>query len=123
MKEDTPFKLGLPHFPHFAATTKLSSLIGKQSWLLFQVLGISSDWLQLSPSLWQSDDAYQKIAMVARNFKVVNDLAERAVKLITTFSTTIIKDETQKQCLLQIVEYHRSQIPDFNKSSLCSNKS
>ena len=100
MKEDTPLKLGIPRFPHLAATTKLSSLIGKQLWLLFQVLGISSDWLQLSPSLWQSDDAYQSIAMVARNFKVVNDLAERAVKLITTFATTITKDETQKQCLL-----------------------
>ena len=36
MKEDIPLKLGIPRFPHLAAATKLSSLIGKQSWLLFQ---------------------------------------------------------------------------------------
>jgi hypothetical protein len=118
MKDDSPLTLGVPIFPQVTDTTKLPSLIGKQSWLLFQLLGINTDWLSLSPSQWISDGMYQKAATVVHHCKVVNDLAERAVKLITDFATTVTKDEKQKQYLLQVVECHRREIPDFKKRSL-----
>jgi hypothetical protein len=122
MKDDAPLQLGVPTFPELASTTKLSSLIGKQSWLLFQLLEITPDWLKLSPSQWHSDDMYHKAATVVKHCRVVNDLAERAVKLITDFATTLTKDETQRQYLLQVVEHHRRQIPDFKKSTLFGSK-
>jgi len=50
--------------------------------------------------------------------KVVNDLSERAVKLIQDFATSITNDETQKQYLLQVVEQQRKAVPNFNKDTV-----
>lgn len=40
--------------------------------------------------------------------QVVNDIAERAVKLASDFNGKLTKDPDQEQFLLQVVEYHRS---------------
>jgi hypothetical protein len=50
--------------------------------------------------------------------QVVNNLSERAIKLVTDFANSIIKDEEQKLLLLQIIEKHRQQIPDMKKETL-----
>jgi len=50
--------------------------------------------------------------------KVVNDISERAVKLIQDFATSITNDETQKQYLLQVVEQQRKAVPNFNKDTV-----
>ena len=44
---------------------------------------------------------------IIRNLKVVNDVAERGVKLATDFSDIITTDEEQMQYLLQVVEDSR----------------
>jgi len=49
----------------------------------------------------------------------VNDLSERAVKLIQDFASIISNSyETQKQYLLQVVEHQRKATPNFNKDTL-----
>jgi hypothetical protein len=57
----------------------------------------------------------------ARNFcvnlQVVNEYAERAIKLVEDFSH-ITQDEEQFQFLLQSVEKHRKQFPSFTQKSL-----
>jgi len=50
--------------------------------------------------------------------KVVNNLSERAVKLIQDFATSITNDETQKQYLLPVVEQQRKAVPNFNKDTV-----
>lgn len=111
-------ELGVPVFPTLNSSSKLVSLIGPKSWLLFQTLGFSSDWLTKPPSQWEGDTAYQEIAKFARHVKVVNDLSERAVKLIQDYAHNITKNEVQRQYLLQVVEQHRRLIPDFKKQTL-----
>lgn len=79
---------------------------------------MDSDWLLLPPKHWAKCNSYNKAAVFVKNCKVVNDLSERAIKLITDFASTLTKDEEQRQFILQVVEKHRKDVPDFTKESL-----
>lgn len=46
-----------------------------------------------------------------KHIKVVNDIAERGVKLFQDFNKLITNDEEEKQLLLQIVEANRKKVP------------
>ena len=81
-------------------------------------MGIGADWLGKPVSEWHNDPHYQEADTHVWHVKVVNDLSERAVKLIQDFSTSDTNDETQKQFLLQMVEYQRREIPNFQKETL-----
>lgn len=48
--------------------------------------------------------------------KAVNDCAERAIALATTFNQSLTTDEKEKQFLLQVVEDHRKRFPDPKKA-------
>ena len=61
---------------------------------------------------------YKEADTYVWHVKVVNDLSERAMKLIQYFSTSVANDGKQKQILLQVVHYHRKQIPNFQKDAL-----
>ena len=52
------------------------------------------------------------------NLKVVNDPAERAIKLITDYAVALTNNEEEKQCLLQVVESHRKLVPNIKKEEL-----
>ncbi|GBM44749.1 hypothetical protein AVEN_83877-1 [Araneus ventricosus] len=83
-----------PTFPILNHSTKLSSLIGPKSWFLFHSIEIGPEWLGKPVSEWYNDPNYQEAETCVRHVKVVNDLSERAVKLIQDFSTSITNDET-----------------------------
>ena len=51
------------------------------------------------------------------NVLVTNDLAERGVKLMADFIDKS-EDETERQALLQVVEFHRKQYPNLTKETL-----
>lgn len=110
-----PFELkeGVPSFPVVTKNTKLSSLIGKNSWLLFKALGIGSEWLSTSVKTWEQNEEYIKAKIFLKNIRVVNDVAERGVKLMQDFLLTLSKDEQNKQNILQSVESHRRSFSDF----------
>jgi hypothetical protein len=117
-KDDAPLVRGVPKFPNLIASTTVPSLIGRNSWLLFNRLQSNTNWFQLPPEQWASDSDYQAIDMFVRHVHVVNDLSERSIKLITDFASTITHDENQRQFLLQCVEQHRRTVSDFRKESL-----
>lgn len=52
-----------------------------------------------------------------RSFEVVNDCAERAVKLISDFKDVVVNFKEQEY-LFQVIEDHRNLFRSFNKSSL-----
>jgi hypothetical protein len=109
------FEKGQPIFPSLKQSTKLIDLIGPQSWFLFRNISIGFKWLAEPVNQWELDTDYQEAEMFIRHIKVVNDLSERAVKLIQDFSRTITTDENQRQYLMQVVEHHRRLIPNFKK--------
>jgi len=51
------------------------------------------------------------------SLKVVNDIAERGVSLISSVNSVLTNQEEQKQFLLQAVEKHRHLYPDPNKKN------
>ena len=69
-------------------------------------------------SKWPEHPTYNKICCFVRTVKVVNDAAERGIKLNTDYTTILTDDEQQKLSLIQAVEKHRQDYPDFRKSTL-----
>jgi hypothetical protein len=55
---------------------------------------------------------------MVKKLKVVNDIAERGVKLIKDYNECLTKNEEQKQFILQIVSDYRRRFPDCNKKTL-----
>ena len=90
------FKVGKPKYPTIDDNNLplLSSLLGPRSWLIFSLLGLtnSQDWLQLPPKYWDLISDYRVARDFCFNLQVVNDCAERAIKLVEDFSR-ITKDE------------------------------
>ena len=93
-------------------------MIGPKSWFIFKHFGYENKWLNNSVSSWEDDEDFQKIRTIIVNCKVVNDAAERGVKLIQDFFHSITNDEEQRQYLLQVIEQNRSLIPNFKKETL-----
>ena len=120
-----PVQMGKPVFPvldwrnEILARPRLGSLVTSNSWLIFDKLGLSGpqDWLQLPCNMWPMFSEFRKFAQFAINLPVINDLAERGIHLITEFINKSANEE-QRQALLQVVEYHRSLVPDLTKKNL-----
>lgn len=111
-------RLGKPLFRKVSRDTTLADLIGPESHTLFQSLNIGTGWLAKPVEDWSSEAEFQTAEKFVRSVKVVNDAAERGVKLISDFSTIITTDPEQRQALLQAVENHRKKFPDFKKKTL-----
>ena len=109
---------GIPEFPLITENTRIWSCIGAKSWHLFNILNHREDWLSEQPNKWQNMAEFKEAQHVVRNIRVVNDAAERAIKLITEYSTKISKDEDEKQALFQVIENHRKLIPKVDKATL-----
>ena len=113
-----PVQMGKPVFPvldwrnEILARPRLGSLV-------FDKLGLSGpqDWLQLPCNMWPMFSEFRKFAQFAINLLVINDLAERGIHLITEFINKSANEE-QRQALLQVVEYHRSLVPDLTKKNV-----
>jgi hypothetical protein len=56
---------------------------------------------------------YQKLESIVIGFEVVNDSAERSVKLMSDFKDVCI-DENEQQALFQVLEQYRNQVASSN---------
>ena len=64
-------------------------------------------------------DDFKASCKTIRALGVVNDAAERAIKLATDFDEVLTKNEEQRQLLYQVVEYHGNQLLiDASKAQL-----
>ena len=118
-------EMGRPQFPVLDWTNEVltrphvGSLVTSNSWLIFNLLGLEGpqDWLQMPSEMWPMFTEYRKLEDFCSNLRVTNDLAERGIHLISEFIHKT-KTEKQSQALLQVVEYHRKQIPTLSKENL-----
>lgn len=67
---------------------------------------------------WRNNAAFLEAKTKVSLLRVVNDAAERAVKLVQDFHGLITAAEEQKQFLLRCVEEHRNLFPDCRKNTL-----
>ena len=98
--------------------TVLTDLIGPESYFLFDALGVDFEWLTTPADTWVENKSYKKAQNFVRTVKIANDVAERGVKLMSDFATKITTDPEQRNCLLQVVEYHRKKFDSYRKATL-----
>ena len=72
---------------------------------------IDNSFLVSVPQEWPANEQYRAGQSRLKLLRVVNDTAERAVKLFEEFNTLLTNDEEEKQLLLQVVEANRKAVP------------
>lgn len=118
-----------PDHPSKRPSIKSDAFLGKRgleqfctanSKKLFQLLDLPETLLNKDPSDWEQDESYTRALGIVKSLAVVNDRAERGVALIQDFHKKLTKNEDQLQFLLQIVNEHRRQFPDYTKRNLAT---
>lgn len=92
----------------------LSDFVTEATLHFFDRFSISPGFLSDDPSTWPTNEDYLDGTSFCRGLRVVNDLAERGVKLRSAFNNILTKDEEAKQYLLQVVENYRRQHPTLH---------
>lgn len=104
---------GKPRFPSsIDLSTTLCDLVDADSWFTIFRLEIDASFLQLPVSEWDTNEAYLASAQNVKALNVVNDAAERGVKLATDFVDVARSDE-HFQNILHVVEDDRKQNPNL----------
>ena len=118
------YRRGVPLFKrNIDKHSQLLDFIGPETWFIFETLKLDTAWLYDLPELWPTYDSFVKGQKFAANVKVVNDVAERGVKLYSDYAAILTDNEVQRESLLQVVEKHRKQFADFKKSTLAHSSS
>lgn len=104
----------------YLADKQLSDFITTNTKAFFTILGVPQSFLLKPPETWNDNEDFKIAERIVRSLKVVNDTAERGVKLIQDFNQILTKDEDQKQYLLQVVQEHRKLYPDSKKCTVVS---
>lgn len=85
----------------------LEAFASQRTLKTLSVLDINDSFLQIPPETWGGNGDYLQGKSYIRNLRVVNDTAERGVKLIEDYNSILTKNEEEKQFLLHVVEYNR----------------
>ena len=113
---------GKPTFPDkITQSTSLADLVGPNSWFTMRILQIDDQFLTERVENWAMCDTYQTSQSNISAINVVNDAAERAVKLGSDFLSAA-KSESHYQNVLQVVEQDRKKRPNLRKRKLYEDK-
>ena len=107
---------GKPKFPSFVinATTRLCDFVGKDSWFTIYRLLLDISFVSLPFTEWRSNEAYTACLVNVGAVNVINDGAERGVKLSYDFVDTA-RDDKHFQTVLQVVEQDRKAAPNLRR--------
>ena len=81
--------------------------MGRDSWAFFRILGLECGFLNHPVEEWPSRQDYLIAEEVVSSLSVVNDAAERGVKLCSDFLPSA-KGDGILQSVLQVVENNRA---------------
>jgi len=84
----------------------------------FKIFNLDTEFLLNDPSTWKENSSYQRALQMVSKLRVVNDTAERGIKLIEDYNSVLTTNEEQKQFVLQIVSDYRKIFPDCKKETL-----
>lgn len=88
--------------------------------ILFHDTEISYNFLKEDPSTWNNNKDYVKAKKIVEGLKIVNDIAERGISLITKFNPVLTHQENQKQYLIQCMadNYNKLDLKHITKQKL-----
>ena len=114
---------GKPTFPKLRDIKNISlqSFVGPDSHQFFSLLRISETFFIVKVEHWDNLEEYIKAQKIVSSLKIVNDAAERGVKLGSDFLGTA-KIEDRYQNTLQVVENERNYLPNQRKRKKVSSK-
>ena len=110
-------RLDLPEYPTVTEDSKLWDFVQPHSWDFFTILKVEADWLTWPLDKWEESEDFRKARKFVTTVKVVNDAAERGIKLASDYVQSLTKDSDVRQKLFQTVEYHRREKADIKKST------
>lgn len=98
----------------------IEQFISQQSKHFFERFSIPMDFIEKDSTTWANEDSFKIGMEIIKALKVVNDTAERGVKLMHDYNQVLSKNEEEKNNLfsLQIVSHYKTQYPDVKKSTL-----
>ena len=99
------------------ANPQLASFVGPESWKLWDLLGVRSDWLRLPVHRWAHNNDYIVAKEFVQGLSVVNDAAERCVRSITDYAQAT-RDSVYREKILLIGNSHREVFQDLRKAAL-----
>ena len=67
------------------STTSLTQMVGPGSNKFFEVLNCTQTFLNVTASRWEENSDYLEVKKIVENIQVVNEAAERSVKLCIDF--------------------------------------
>src|SRR6218665_409249 len=98
---------------------QLENFVMENTLKFSEILELPSKFLtETDIEQWEENEDFQEAKQCEQSLMVVNDVAEWGVKLIQDFNSSIIRNEEQKQYLLQVVSEHRAQFPEAKESVL-----
>ena len=110
-------RLDLPEYPTVTAGSEVWDFVQPNSWDFFTILRIEVDWLTWPLDKWEESEDYRKVRQFVTTVKVVNDAAERGIKLASDYVQSLTKDSEVRQKIFQTVEWHRREKADISKST------
>ena len=105
-------KCGKSVMPNVGFTSEYTDFVGSSSPIFFKCLHIDPSFLHKRQSEWCLDDAYLDGKKKIDSLHVVNDLAERGVKVAADYSTSA-KIEVRFQNIVQRVQGSRKNYPNL----------
>lgn len=109
---------GKPHFPReINESSTLADFVTYDSWFIFRLVGLNSDFLDKEVTEWIKLPSYLSSKVNIGAINVINDCAERGVKLSSDF-IDVAKSEDHFQNVLQVVERDRKERPNLRKRKL-----
>lgn len=81
----------------------LEAFASQRTLKTLSVLDISDSFMQIPPETWGGNADYIQGKSCIRNLRVVNDTAERGVKLIEDYNSILTKNEEETQFLLHVI--------------------
>ena len=111
---------GLVQMPSISGNTHLHDLVGADSLTLFKILPFECSFIDLHPSLWNSNDSYLSMKSYVKQIPCINDGAERALGLTTNvhISSAAPKSEIQQQNVIRLTHDYRKHVKQYAKTQL-----
>ena len=79
------FGCGKPSFANVTQETMLTDLVNESSWFTVNLLRLTMTFFAKDVDSWENNDHFKASKLILDGLNVVNDPAERAVKLTTDF--------------------------------------
>ena len=112
----TELEIRKPTLPTITLRSKIPDFVGPRSILIFNLLKIDHTFLLEDD--WRETSEYTTMKTALANLHPVNDSAERALSMATTYNGRITKNEESFQQLMLVVESHRKKYGFKTKSDL-----